>query len=52
MGKPEPPNKEQTEVLRKEAWNTRKEIVRADSEGNLHISTSLPAWALVSIRQM
>jgi xylan 1,4-beta-xylosidase len=52
MGKPEPPNEQQTEILRKEAWNTRKEIVRADSAGNLHIRTSLPAWALVSIREM
>ena len=52
MGKPEPPNQKQTELLREEAWATRKEIVRADSEGRLHIETSLPPWALVSIRQM
>jgi xylan 1,4-beta-xylosidase len=52
MGKPEPPNQKQTELLREEAWATRKEIVRADSGGRLHIETSLPPWALVSIRQM
>lgn len=52
MGKPEPPNKQQTALLREEAWATRKEIVRADSDGNLHIETSLPPWALMSIRQM
>ncbi|MGA2906672.1 MAG: hypothetical protein ABSE36_03135 [Terracidiphilus sp.] len=52
MGKPEPPNQEQTELLREEAWTTRKEIVRADPEGKLHIETSLPPWALMSIRQM
>ncbi len=52
MGKPEPPNREQTEVLRKEAWNTRKEIVQADASGNLHLQRTLPPWALVLIRQM
>ena len=52
MGKPEPPNKEQAELLRKEAWATEKQIVRADSEGNLHIETKLPPWALMFIRQM
>ena len=52
MGKPEPPNQKQTELLREEAWATRKEIVRADSEGKLHIEISLAPWALVSIRQM
>jgi len=52
MGKPEPPNQKQTELLREEAWATRKEILRADSEGKLHIETSLPPWALMSIRQM
>jgi xylan 1,4-beta-xylosidase len=52
MGKPEPPNQKQTKLLREEAWNTRKEIVRADAQGNLHIQTSLPPWVLMSIRQM
>ena len=52
MGKPEPPNQQQTELLREKSWNTRKEIVRADTQGNLHIETSLPPWALMSIRQM
>jgi xylan 1,4-beta-xylosidase len=52
MGKPEPPNQQQTQLLREEAWATRKDIVRADSDGNLHIETSLPPWALMSIRQM
>jgi len=52
MGKPEPPNQRQKELLRQEAWGTRKEIVKADSKGNLHIQTSLPPWALISIRQL
>jgi xylan 1,4-beta-xylosidase len=52
MGKPEPPNRKQTELLREEAWNTRKEIMRADAQGRLHIQISLLPWALMSIRQM
>jgi xylan 1,4-beta-xylosidase len=52
MGRPEPPNQQQTELLRQEAWGTKKEIVKADSEGNLHIETNLPPWALISIRQL
>jgi hypothetical protein len=42
MGKPEPPNRVQTDALRKEAWNTREEIVQADASGNLHIQRTLP----------
>jgi len=41
-----------TELFREESWNIRREIVRADTEGNLHIQTSPPPWALMSIRQM
>jgi len=52
MGKPEPPDQRQTELLREEAWNTRKDIVRADPQGRLQIEISLPPWALISIRQM
>jgi xylan 1,4-beta-xylosidase len=52
MGKPETPTREQTELLRKEAWNTRKEIVQADGSGNLHLQRTLQPWALVLIRQM
>jgi xylan 1,4-beta-xylosidase len=52
MGKPEPPNREQTAVLRKLAWNTEKQVVRADNEGRLHLSMKLPAWSVVLIKQM
>jgi xylan 1,4-beta-xylosidase len=52
MGKPEPPNRKQTELLREDAWNTRKELMRADAEGRLHIQISLPSWALMSVHQM
>jgi xylan 1,4-beta-xylosidase len=52
MGKPEPPNREQTELLRKLAWDTKKEIVRADAAGRLHLELKMPAWSLMLIKQM
>ena len=52
MGKPDPPTRAETELLKKEAWDTQKQIVRADAKGNLHIKTSLPPWALILIKQM
>jgi xylan 1,4-beta-xylosidase len=52
MGRPEPPTREQTEVLRKLAWATRKELVRADANGDLAIQRSLAAWTVVLIQQM
>jgi xylan 1,4-beta-xylosidase len=52
MGRPEPPTREQTELLRELAWATKKEIVRADGDGRLEIKRELPAWAVVLVRQM
>jgi xylan 1,4-beta-xylosidase len=52
MGKPEPPNREQTEALRKLAWSTKKLIVQSDDSGALHVDMKLPAWSVVLIRQM
>jgi xylan 1,4-beta-xylosidase len=52
MGRPEPPNREQTAVLRQLAWNTEKQVVRADKEGKLNLSMNLPKWSIVSIKQM
>lgn len=52
MGKPEPPNREQTELLRKAAWGTAREIVRANSQGELKIHRSIAAWSLVFVKQL
>ena len=52
MGKPEPPNREQTAVLRKLAWNTEKKIVQSDEAGTLHVNLKLLAWSVVLIKQM
>ena len=52
MGKPEPPNREQTEELRKLAWATHKEIVTADTSGRVHLAMTMPAWSVVLIKQL
>ncbi|HEV2472634.1 MAG TPA: hypothetical protein VGS41_08225, partial [Chthonomonadales bacterium] len=52
MGRPEAPTREQTAELRKLAWNTKKEVLRADKDGQLHFSYSMPAWSLVLVKQM
>jgi xylan 1,4-beta-xylosidase len=52
MGRPEPPNREQTVVLRKLAWNTEEQVVRTDGEGRLHLTMNLPPWSIVLIKRM
>ncbi len=51
MGKPETPNPGQAELLRKAAWATNKEVVRADANGNLDLRRSISAWSLVLVKQ-
>jgi len=52
MGEPEPPNREQTAALEKLAWDTRKQIVRTDEEGSLHVNLKLAAWSVVLVKQL
>jgi len=52
MGRPERPTREQTAELRKVAWNTKKEVLQADKDGQLHLRLSMPAWSLVLVKQM
>jgi xylan 1,4-beta-xylosidase len=51
MGKPEPPNLEQTRLLREAAWATEKEAVRADGAGNLDLHRVIAPWSLVLVKQ-
>jgi xylan 1,4-beta-xylosidase len=51
MGKPEPPSREQTEALRKAAWDTRKEVVRSDDAGNLTLECRIAPWSLVLVKE-
>ena len=51
MGKPEPPNTEQTRALREAAWATKKEVLRADAAGNLDLKRSIEPWSLMLVKQ-
>jgi xylan 1,4-beta-xylosidase len=51
MGKPEPPSREQTRLLRETAWATQKEVIRADDAGALDLHRTIAAWSLVLIKQ-
>ena len=52
MGRPEPPTREQTAELRRLAWATKKDVLHADKDGQLHFRLSMPAWSLVLVKQM
>ena len=51
MGRPEPPTREQTEQLRKEAWATQKDTTRANASGVLTLDHTLAPWGLMLIRE-
>jgi hypothetical protein len=42
----------QTKVLRKAAWATQKETIRADSKGRLTVERQMSAWTVILIRQV
>jgi xylan 1,4-beta-xylosidase len=52
MGSPEPPTREQTEILRQGAMETQKELLHADSTGSVAMQRRLSPWAVVLVRQM
>lgn len=52
MGKPEPPNPAQVKILSEAAWDTKKEIIRADGEGNLDLHRPIAPWSLVLVKQL
>ena len=51
MGRPEPPDRAQTDELRKQGEATQKITLRASSEGKLTWSATLEPWAVVAIYQ-
>lgn len=52
MGKPEPPTREQTAVLRKAAEAVNKETLHADGSGHFMLERSIEPWSLVLIQQL
>ena len=51
MGRPDALSRAQTAALRAFALGTKKEIVRADASGTLHVERSLSPWSLVLVTQ-
>lgn len=51
-GAPHSPSRELTRELQQSAWETEKEVARADENGVLQISKELQPWALVLIREI
>lgn len=52
MGSPEPPTREQTQVLRGIASAGKKELIYANAEGILDLNLHLSPWSLVSVNEM
>ena len=51
MGSPEPPTREQTQLLKKLALNTDKKQIRSDTKGILHWELTLSPWAVVLLKE-
>lgn len=52
MGAPHSPNREEIAVLKREGWNTAKELIRADSKGVLILKRELTPWSCVLIKEI
>lgn len=52
MGSPHSPNREETVVLKREGWNTAKELMRADSNGVLTLKRKLAPWSCILIKEI
>jgi xylan 1,4-beta-xylosidase len=52
MGSPEPPTREQTQLLKKLALNTKKEHIQSDDRGKLHWELTLSPWEVVLLNEV
>ena len=52
MRQPEPPSREQTGVLRRQALATSEEVVRADESGCLELRRSIEPWSVALVKQL
>lgn len=51
IGSPEPPTREQTQLLKKLALNTQKKQIRSDAKGILHWELTLSPWTVVLLNE-
>jgi hypothetical protein len=52
MGRAEPPNRAETEILRRDAWATKQETIQADESGRLLLKRPIDAWSLLLLDQI
>ena len=52
MGSPEPPDRNQTQLLRKAARDTATRFVRAGDDGLLKLSVTMKPWAVTLIQEL
>ncbi|WP_218827844.1 GH39 family glycosyl hydrolase [Paenibacillus rigui] len=52
MGLPEPPNREQTQLLKAASQRTRQSALSADENGVLHLNIELAPWSILLLKQV
>jgi xylan 1,4-beta-xylosidase len=52
MGSPEPPTREQTQLLKNRSLQTKMEQIQSDSDGTLHWEVMLSPWAVVLLKEL
>ncbi len=52
MGKPEPPTREQVQVLKEMAENLKTEVVTANDKGILNLNREIAPWNVILIKQI
>lgn len=51
MGSPEPPTREETEELKREAWATSKELITAGADGTIRLARPIAPWSLLLVQE-
>ncbi len=52
MGRPEPPTREQAEILKRAAQDTQKDLLHANAAGKIVVRRDLSPWGIMLVRQM
>jgi xylan 1,4-beta-xylosidase len=51
IGSPEPPSREQAQLLREAAMGLKREVLKADSSGTLRLDRTLEPWAIILLSE-
>jgi xylan 1,4-beta-xylosidase len=52
MGVPEPPSREQTDLLREAAWSLKHEFFTADASGTFRLERTVEPWTVLMVREI